>query len=232
MTTPPAPADRLLPLTGAQAGIWNAQRLEPDSPYYVVGDVVEISGGERPIDPRALAEAVRATTEEAESLRLRVYDTPAGPRQTVSDTPVEPPRIIDVGGASDPTAAAAALVEAERARAAETCREMVDRPLYEPVVIRLSDREVWYTQLGHHLVFDGYSGAMLARRTAAHYTALVRGPNRRAAPSGHSRTSSPPTARTRRASGRRPTAPTGWTGSPRCPTWTTCAPPPDPPAAR
>ncbi|WP_327232038.1 non-ribosomal peptide synthetase [Streptomyces murinus] len=175
MTTPPAPADRLLPLTGAQAGIWNAQRLEPDSPYYVVGDVVEISGGERPIDPRALAEAVRATTEEAESLRLRVYDTPAGPRQTVSDTPVEPPRIIDVGGASDPTAAAAAFVEAERARAAETCREMVDRPLYEPVVIRLSDREVWYTQLGHHLVFDGYSGAMLARRTAAHYTALVRG---------------------------------------------------------
>ncbi|MFC7866964.1 hypothetical protein ACFU5B_24505, partial [Streptomyces murinus] len=62
MTTPPAPADRLLPLTGAQSGIWHAQRLEPDSPYYVVGDVVEISGGELPIDPRALAEAVRATT--------------------------------------------------------------------------------------------------------------------------------------------------------------------------
>ncbi|MYS47210.1 hypothetical protein GTY23_39760, partial [Streptomyces sp. SID5998] len=91
MTTPPVPSDRLLPLTGAQAGIWNAQRLEPDSPYYVVGDVVEISGGQEPIDPAALAEAVRATTEEAESLRLRVYDTPAGPRQAVGDAPVPLP---------------------------------------------------------------------------------------------------------------------------------------------
>ncbi|NJP46802.1 non-ribosomal peptide synthetase [Actinacidiphila epipremni] len=175
MTTPPVPADRLLPLTGAQLGIWHAQRLEPESPYYVVGDVVEISGGADPIDPRALAEAVRATTQEAESLRLRVYDTPSGPRQAVSDAPVGLPRIVDLGGSGDPAAEAAALVEAERARAAETCRAMVDRPLYSPVVIRLSDREVWYTQMGHHLVIDGYSGAMLARRTAAHYTALVRG---------------------------------------------------------
>ncbi len=52
---------------------------------------------------------------------------------------------------------------------------MVDRPLYTRTVIRLSEREVWYTQLGHHLVFDGYTAAMLARRTAARYTALVRG---------------------------------------------------------
>ncbi|MFH9810588.1 amino acid adenylation domain-containing protein [Streptomyces olivaceus] len=174
MTTPHVPADRLLPLTGAQWGIWNAQRLEPDSPYYLVGDVVEISGPE-PVDARAVARAVRATVQEAESLRLRVHDTPDGPRQWVSAEPVRLPRVIDLSDRRDPAAAAEALVEDERARAAERCRPMTDRPLYAPVVIRLSDREVWYTQLGHHLVFDGYSGAMLVRRTAAHYTALVRG---------------------------------------------------------
>ncbi|MFD9076294.1 hypothetical protein, partial [Streptomyces lasiicapitis] len=54
-----AAPDGLLALTGAQTGIWNAQRLEPDSPYYVVGDVVEISGDE-PVDVDALVEAVRA----------------------------------------------------------------------------------------------------------------------------------------------------------------------------
>ncbi|MFJ1846508.1 amino acid adenylation domain-containing protein [Streptomyces sp. NPDC088146] len=166
--------DGLLALTSAQLGIWNAQRLEPDSPYYLVGDVVEISGGE-PVDVDTLAEAVRATTEEAETLRLRVYDTPDGPRQAVSEEPVELPEVVDVGGAADPVAAAHALVDAERARAAEACRGMVDRALYARTVIRLSDREVWYTQLGHHLVFDGYTAAMLARRTAARYTALVRG---------------------------------------------------------
>ncbi|MFE3945745.1 hypothetical protein ACFXPV_28395, partial [Streptomyces sp. NPDC059118] len=61
MSPASVPSDGLLALTGAQSGIWNAQRLEPDSPYYVVGDVVEISGGE-PVDTHALAEAVRATT--------------------------------------------------------------------------------------------------------------------------------------------------------------------------
>ncbi|MEV0373732.1 amino acid adenylation domain-containing protein [Streptomyces sp. NPDC050636] len=174
MSTASVSSDGLLALTSAQLGIWNAQRLEPDSPYYVVGDVVEISGGE-PVDVDALVEAVRATTEEAETLRLRVHDTPDGPRQTVSDEPVEPPEVVDVSGAADPVAAAHALVDAERARTGEACRGMVDRPLYARTVIRLSDREVWYTQLGHHLVFDGYTAAMLARRTAARYTALVQG---------------------------------------------------------
>ncbi|MFI8436021.1 amino acid adenylation domain-containing protein [Streptomyces sp. NPDC079020] len=174
MSTASVPSDGLLALTSAQLGIWNAQRLEPDSPYYVVGDVVEISGGGS-VDAAALAEAVRATTQEAETLRLRVYDTPEGPRQAVGREPVEPPEVVDVSGAADPVAAAHALVEAERARVGEACRGMVDRPLYARTVIRLSDREVWYTQLGHHLVFDGYTAAMLARRTAARYTALVRG---------------------------------------------------------
>ncbi|MEU7581748.1 amino acid adenylation domain-containing protein [Streptomyces sp. NPDC041068] len=167
-------SEGLLDLTSAQLGIWNAQRLEPDSPYYVVGDVVEISGDE-PVDVDALVEAVRATTEEAETLRLRVYDTPEGPRQRIGDEPVEPPRVVDLSGEADPAAAAEAFVAAERARTGEACRTMVDIPLYSRTVIKLSDREVWYTQLGHHLIFDGYTAAMLARRTAARYTALVNG---------------------------------------------------------
>ncbi|MFF5337254.1 amino acid adenylation domain-containing protein [Streptomyces sp. NPDC013181] len=173
MTTASVSPDGLLPLTGAQLGIWNAQRIEPDSPYYVVGDVIEITGA-GPIDTDALAHAVRATTEEAESLRLRVYDTPDGPRQAVGDEPVALPPVIDLSTEDDPAAAAQEYVTAERARLAEATRGMTDRPLYARTVIRLSDREVWYTQLGHHLVFDGYTAAMLARRTAAHYTARVR----------------------------------------------------------
>ncbi|MFD7658833.1 AMP-binding protein, partial [Actinosynnema sp. NPDC059797] len=170
----PAAANPVLDLTGAQLGIWHAQRLEPDSRYYVVGDVIEVRGA-GPVDTGLLAEAIRATTEEAESLRLRVFDTPDGPRQVVSDDPVPLPPVVDLGGEADPEAAAHAFVAAERERVAEACRGMVDRDLFSHTVIRLSDREVWYTQLGHHLVFDGYTAAMLARRTAARYTALVAG---------------------------------------------------------
>ncbi|PPK63696.1 amino acid adenylation domain-containing protein [Actinokineospora auranticolor] len=161
-------------LTRAQRGIWDAQRLEPDSPYYVVGDVLEIGGG-GPVDVEALRAAIRATTEEADSLRLRVFTTPDGPRQEISAEPVPLPEVVDLRGAPDPVAAAHALVDSERRRVAEACREMVERPLFSHTVLRLTDREVWFTQLGHHLVFDGYTAAMLARRTAAHYTALVSG---------------------------------------------------------
>ncbi|RSN22192.1 non-ribosomal peptide synthetase [Streptomyces sp. WAC 05977] len=161
-------------LTGAQLGIWTAQRLEPDSPYYVVGDVIEIAG-ENPVDVAALTEAIRATAEEADSLRLRVFETPDGPRQVVSDDEMPLPEIVDLRGEADPVAAARTRVDAERRRVAEACRGMVERPLFAHLVLRLSDSQVWFTQLGHHLVFDGYTAAMLARRTAARYTASVQG---------------------------------------------------------
>ncbi|GAA1221701.1 amino acid adenylation domain-containing protein [Prauserella alba] len=169
-----APAAELFELTSAQLGIWNAQRLEPDSPHYVVGDVVQLSG-EEPVDVALLAEAMTGTVGDAESLRLRLADTAEGPRQWVSDDPVPAPRVADVSGAADPRAAAEELVAAERRALAESSRGMTGRPLYTQAIITLSATEVWYTQLGHHLVFDGYSAAMLARRTAARYTALVRG---------------------------------------------------------
>ncbi|GIZ97802.1 hypothetical protein TTY48_24140 [Tsukamurella sp. TY48] len=175
-TPSPAPAGtdapNLLPLTAAQLGIWNAQRLEPDSPYYVVGDVLEIAG-DAPIDVEALRSAIARTVAEADSLRLRVVPTPDGPRQWIDDAADLRPDIVDLRDEPDPRAAAEAAVVAERARLAAECAEMTDRDLFAFRILRLSDTEVWYTQLGHHLVFDGYSAAMLSRRVAAHYTALM-----------------------------------------------------------
>ncbi|MEU7816011.1 amino acid adenylation domain-containing protein, partial [Pseudonocardia sp. NPDC049154] len=180
MSVPPALGTRTgatLALSAAQLGVWNAQRLDPESRGYLVGEVLEISAGEGgdPIDVAALGDAVRATIDEAETLRLRLHDTPDGPRQTVSDEPAARPRVVDLRGERNPVAVAHALVDAERSRAAEACRGMVDRPLYTYTLVRLSDQDVWCIQLYHHLVVDGYSAAMLSRRVAAHYTARVRG---------------------------------------------------------
>ncbi|WP_037079865.1 non-ribosomal peptide synthetase [Pseudonocardia spinosispora] len=164
----------MMTLSAAQLGVWNAQRLDPDSLGYLVGEVLEISGP-GPIEVELLADAVRRTIDEAQTLRLRVHDTPGGPRQTITDEPATSPRVIDLRAERDPVAVAHALVDAERASASEYCRPMVDRPLYTYTLLRLSDREVWCVQLYHHLVIDGYTAAMLSRRVAAHYTALVRG---------------------------------------------------------
>ncbi|WP_459549936.1 amino acid adenylation domain-containing protein [Nocardia sp. X0981] len=168
------PSDPGLPLTGPQLGIWNAQQFDPESGRYLVGEVLEISGND-PIDVDLLAEAIRRTVAEAENMRLRFHDTEAGPRQFVGDEPAVLRPMIDLRGAADPVSLAHEAVALERHAAAQRCRGMVDRRLYDYTLIRLTDTEVWCVQLYHHLIVDGYSAALLSRRVAAHYTALRRG---------------------------------------------------------
>ncbi len=186
---PAGPRTELLPLTGAQLGIWNAQRLDPESPFYLVGEVLEIDGtaAEVPIDVSALVEAVTATVAETETMRLRFLDAApptadssargvnadAGPRQWIAEpAPVTVP-IVDLTGAADPVARADAEVTRIRRETARRCRGMVDRELFGYVLLSLSATRVWCVQLYHHLVVDGYSAAMISRRLAAHYTAIV-----------------------------------------------------------
>ncbi|GAB4588010.1 non-ribosomal peptide synthetase [Nocardia sp. IFM 10818] len=163
-----------LPLTGPQLGIWNAQRFDPESGRYLVGEVLEISG-DRPIDIDLLAEAIRKTVAESENMRLRFRETADGPRQFVTAAAAELRPTIDLRAAADPLALAHEAVALERQRAAEHCKAMVDRQLYIYTLIRLSDTEVWCVQLYHHLIVDGYSAALLSRRVAGHYTSMRRG---------------------------------------------------------
>ncbi|MEV0332839.1 amino acid adenylation domain-containing protein [Nocardia sp. NPDC050717] len=163
-----------LPLTGAQLGIWNAQRLDPDSLSYMVGEVLEIAGADA-IDVTLLDTAIRRTIAETDTMRLRFADTPDGPRQRITDHEPDLRPLVDLRGEADPVAAAHRLVAAERTRSATACRAMVDRQLYTYTLLRLTDTDVWCIQLYHHLIIDGYSAAMVSRRVAAHYTALRRG---------------------------------------------------------
>ncbi|MFE3443594.1 amino acid adenylation domain-containing protein [Nocardia sp. NPDC059180] len=164
----------MLALTGPQLGIWNAQRFDPESGRYLVGEVLEITGDE-PIDVELLAESIRRTVAEAENMRLRFRETPDGPRQFVTDEAAALRPTIDLRAVADPLGLAHEAVALERHRAAEYCRGMVERQLYTYTLIRVTDCQVWCVQLYHHLIVDGYSAALLSRRVAAHYTALRRG---------------------------------------------------------
>lgn len=161
------------PLSGAQLGIWNAQRLEQASPFYVVGEVVEIGAGR--VDTAALARAVRATVEETETLRLRFREGHNGPEQRVAHEPVADPEIRNLSEAADSYAFAHAIVDDERTRMAEQCAAMTNRCLHKYLILRLDDQTVWLLQLYHHLIVDGYSAAMLTRRIAARYRAEISG---------------------------------------------------------
>ncbi|MGW1373481.1 amino acid adenylation domain-containing protein [Streptomyces sp. NPDC002446] len=157
-----------LPLTAAQSGMWYAQALDPHSPAQNTAECLEIDG---PLDPDVFARALRQVTAEADALRVRVKDTPQGPRQYVLDA-VEPPLTVhDLRAADDPEAAAEAW---QRADLAEPF-DLAGGPPFRHALFRVGEeRWLWY-QCIHHLVMDGFGYSLLVRRTAEVYTALARG---------------------------------------------------------
>ena len=70
-----------LPLTSAQYGVWNAQKLNPESPYYVVGEVLHLGPGH--IELETLQHSIAQLQQEAETLRVRVTTDGLTPQQSV-----------------------------------------------------------------------------------------------------------------------------------------------------
>jgi amino acid adenylation domain-containing protein len=155
-------------LTAAQHGVWFAEQLDPDVTKYNITEYIEIHG---PVDRDILAGALRQALHETEALRVRLVETADGVRQVPAD-PVEPVLpVVDVSRSADPEAAALAWMEKESRRTID----VVGGALYEFALITLSgERHFWYMRL-HHIVIDGYSGAMFHRRIAEVYTAMVAG---------------------------------------------------------
>ncbi|MFE4393979.1 MULTISPECIES: amino acid adenylation domain-containing protein [Streptomycetaceae] len=158
-----------VPLLAAQAAIWYAQALDPDSPVYNTGDAVEITG---PLDDERFEQALRQAVEEAQALSAVVVTDPDGtPRQRLSPGRHWPLHRLDLRAAEDPAAEAEAWMRADLARPAD----LAEGPLFTHALIRLTgDRRLWYRRI-HHLAVDAYALTLLGDRVAALYTALVTG---------------------------------------------------------
>ncbi|MFD9648965.1 condensation domain-containing protein, partial [Streptomyces sp. NPDC059082] len=154
---------RRLALTGAQTGVWYAQRLDPDSPVYNVGQYVAVAGA---LDPDLFATALRRVVGECEALTVRFEEDADGqPCQILADAPPGGPvvEVVDHLGAPDPEAAALAAMRADMATPADPA----DAPLFGFALHRVApDRTLWGPG-GHHRARDGNGGALRARRPAA-----------------------------------------------------------------
>ncbi|POM23713.1 Dimodular nonribosomal peptide synthase [Actinomadura rubteroloni] len=152
-------------LTGAQEGIWFAQRLDPANPAHNTAEYVEIHGA---VDAGLFERALRATLAETDALNVRFGGDDAHPWQLVApgDWPLHRP---DVAAEADPRAAALRWMRADLARAVapET------GPLFTQALITVGPGcALWY-QRCHHIVLDGYGFSQVARRVAELYTALA-----------------------------------------------------------
>ncbi|MGW7330314.1 amino acid adenylation domain-containing protein [Streptomyces sp. NPDC054840] len=157
-----------LPLTPPQNGVWFAQQLDPTRLDYTIAEYLEIRGA---VDPALLAEAVRTTVAGTETLCVRFAEVDA----VVHQIPAGPPPLrmatADVSDHPDPDAESERLMRAELARPTDLATGDVCRHL----LVRTGPATYRWMQGYHHLVADGITGSILARRTAEVYSALVAG---------------------------------------------------------
>ncbi|MFE3021674.1 condensation domain-containing protein [Streptomyces sp. NPDC059256] len=176
-TLTPAPPQEL---TAAQAHVLSAQRTDPHHAGYNVGQYIELIG---PIDVDALQDALRHTLAEAPGLHFRIREE--GGRLLQEPVPFDAahwrlPR-LDTTGAADPTSAAVELVREQLA-----CPPRLDLlfgngtgtvppALTGAVLVRVGAQHHLLFQYFHQLAVDGYGVALLTRRIAEVYTAVLRG---------------------------------------------------------
>ncbi|MEW2115622.1 amino acid adenylation domain-containing protein [Streptomyces sp. NPDC005474] len=157
-----------LPLTSAQAGVWFAQRLDPLRRDYAVGEYLEIHGA---VDPGLFQEALRQMLAETEALGMCFAEEDGVVRQRPAGRPPFRLETVDVSGAPDPVAAAEARMRAELDRPMDPATGDVLRHL----LVRTGPESYCWMQGYHHIVTDGVSATLIARRVAAHYSALAVG---------------------------------------------------------
>ncbi|MDQ3404301.1 MAG: amino acid adenylation domain-containing protein, partial [Actinomycetota bacterium] len=148
-----------LALTSAQAGIWFAQSLDPQSPVFCVAELVDIEGA---VDEGLFAAALRVVVSEAEALRTRLVADDAGTTQVVLSTMDLPLELVD------------ASVDADGWLRRRLARPM-GTDLVEFALLKVSaHRYRWFARY-HHAVLDGAGTALVEARVAEVYTALVAG---------------------------------------------------------
>ena len=124
-----------------------------------------------PIDPAQFEATLRQVILETELLRIRLVERAGEPRQIIVAPAEWSLPFFDVSGEADPTAAALSWMSADLQRPTDLLRG----PLFAFALFKAeADRFLWYARY-HHIVIDGLSRSLIARRVADVYTALAGG---------------------------------------------------------
>ncbi|WP_213939264.1 amino acid adenylation domain-containing protein, partial [Pseudomonas sp. dw_612] len=155
-----------MPLSPAQQGVWFGQLLQPTSSTYNIAEYLQIHGQ---ITPAIFVQALQEVLAEAPSLHLTFVDTGEGPvaRSAVHEGWSLP--IIDCSGEADPQTTAQAWMRADLAHLVDPAKG----PLFGFALLQVAPDCFLFYQRYHHLIADGATRAMITRRLAQVYSALV-----------------------------------------------------------
>lgn len=157
-----ADLDAALPATAAQREVWVAQNVDPSSPVYNIGLVVEVDGT---IDVERAAASIEASVGRVEALFVH-FEVDAD--NQLIQVPIPDARwdveILDLRAEADPDSTAQSWMDTDMARVFGP-----DDLLFRQVLLLTADdRVIWY-QRYHHSVVDGYGISLIVADVAERY---------------------------------------------------------------
>lgn len=166
----PAPAAHggELPLSPAQQSIWFLTRLRPDRTDYLLPVVRHING---PLDAEMLHRALDRVVARQGALRAVFGESEGRPTQRITASAAVPWRVHDLRDLT-PEEAKETL---RRLTADEAGRpfDLNCAPLIRACLLRTADTGHTLVLTAHHIVFDGWSIAVLLADLDAEYRALL-----------------------------------------------------------
>ncbi|MFC6761653.1 condensation domain-containing protein [Sulfitobacter porphyrae] len=159
------PTDKTtLRANAAQNGIWYAEQLSPAGYMFNLAEYLSLEGE---IDTAVFLETLHWLANEIEAPRASLAPDETGLQIQIAPHFEGDIPLIDFGQDADPMAAALAWMQSDLADHSGG--------LWRSALIRLNPRHhLWY-HCAHHVLLDGFSGSLLARRCAEIYTARLRG---------------------------------------------------------
>ena len=157
-----------LPLSAAQLGIWFAHQMDPTGHAFNIAEYLTIHGA---IDRCLFETAARHVAGEVEPLRARLGETLGEPWQVVDPATDLIVTFLDMTSESNPEDAAVRWMQDEAARPVD----LVKGPLVSWSLFKIADNRFLWCHRYHHVVVDGFSLSLIARRMAEVYSALAQG---------------------------------------------------------
>ena len=155
------------PLSLTQSDIWLAQTFHEGSPLFNIGGVLKIKG---PIDPDLFCRSHDRLLAGSDAFRIMLSRGNPSPSLSFSDE-VPPIEVLDLSGYADPHGRVHQWMATEFARPFS----LYDSVLGRRRLLKAGDDAWYYFSVQHHLVMDGYSYSLLARRVALAYNDLLEG---------------------------------------------------------
>ncbi len=160
---------KLFPLASPQLDIWFDQMLLPENPQYNVGSYTHIEGA---INPILFESAVQYLVNHHDALRMQVVlENDAFPQQIFVDKVEIKLPIHDFSQAPDPQQAALTWMEDQVVQPFP----LEGHRLFRLALLRLGETDFQFFCVGHHLIVDRWSLALMSTRLGEIYTALEQG---------------------------------------------------------